>query len=177
MRCIKWGNWNAGADGRDELALIVRALTGSTTFFNRCKRNMRTILATLIMSLGYLGSLAVAADERELSGYVVKLAEKTSIAEPQSVNAGGLVIAVVRDSGSRPPQDISVEASDTLQPLGKVRGVQNDQGVALMGGGYTWYLFQPTKAGAASVKVAYTENGDGGKRVERVYELTVEQRG
>jgi len=84
-----------------------------------------------------------------------------------------LVIAVVRDSGSRPPQDISVVASDSLELLGVVRGVQNDQGVALMGGGYTWHLFKPTKAGPATVKVAYTENGDGGKRVEREFKIAV----
>lgn len=135
---------------------------------------MSRLVPSLVLLSFALCSPIVAAETSELSGYVVKLAEKTSTTAPQSVNVGGLVIAVVRDSGSRPPQDISVEASDTLQPLGKVRGVQNDQGVALMGGGYTWYLFQPTKAGSASVKVAYTENGDGGKRVERVYKLTVE---
>jgi hypothetical protein len=105
---------------------------------------------------------------------VIKLAEKTSGTEPVSVNVGGLVIVVVRDSGSRPPQDVSVVAPDLLEPLGVVRGVQNDQGVALMGGGYTWHLFKPVKAGPATVKVAYTENGDGGKRVEREYAVHVE---
>jgi hypothetical protein len=104
---------------------------------------------------------------------VIKLAEKTNMTEPQSINVGGLVIAVVRDSGSRPPQDISVEASESLTKLGVVRGVQNDQGEALMGGGYHWYLFQPTEAGDATVKVAYTENGTGGKRVEKEFKLTV----
>ena len=59
-----------------------------------------------------LGSSAFAADEGQLSGYVVKLAEKTNLAQPQSVNVGGLVIVVVRDSGSRPPQDVSVVAPD-----------------------------------------------------------------
>jgi hypothetical protein len=121
-----------------------------------------------------LCSSAVAADEGQLSGYVVKLAEKTNMDQPQSVNVGGLVIAVVRDSGSRPPQDVSVVASDALAPLGVVRGVQNDQGVALMGGGYTWHLFKPAQAGPATVKVTYTDNGDGGKRVERTYKLTIE---
>jgi hypothetical protein len=42
-----------------------------------------------------------------------------------------------------------------------------------MGGGYTWYLFKPSKAGAATVRVVFTENGDGGKRVERAYSLSV----
>ena len=76
---------------------------------------------------------------------MVKLAEKTDETKPQSVNVGGLVIVVIRDSGSRPPQDVSVVAPDSLEPLGVVRGVQNDQGVALMGGGYTWHLFKPAE--------------------------------
>ena len=130
----------------------------------------------LVCAIGLLslGRMAIAADGDALSGYVVKLAEKTDQSKPASVNVGGLVIVVVRDSGSRPPQDISVVAPDALEPLGVVRGVQNDQGVALMGGGYTWHLFKPVNAGEATIKVAYTENGDGGKRVQREYKLTVE---
>ena len=135
---------------------------------------MHRFILVLAFGLFALCSSAVAADEGQLSGYVVKLAEKTNMDQPQSINVGGLVIAVVRDSGSRPPQDISVVASESLEPLGVVRGVQNDQGVALMGGGYTWHLFKPAKAGPATVKVAYTENGDGGKRVERTYKLTID---
>jgi len=135
---------------------------------------MRCILLALALGLLVLESSAVAADEGQLAGYVVKLAEKTEQDKPLSVNVGGLVIVVVRDSGSRPPQDVSVVASELLEPLGVVRGAQNDQGVSLMGGGYTWHLFKPVKAGAATVKVAYTENGDGGKRVTREYKITAE---
>jgi hypothetical protein len=134
---------------------------------------MRGCLFALTLGLLTLSSSAIAADASDLAGYVIKLADKTNTAEPQSINVGGLVIVVIRDSGSRPPQDVSVVAPDSLQPLGVVRGVQNDQGVALMGGGYNWHLFKPTKAGDATVKVAYTENGDGGKRVERAYKLSV----
>ncbi len=135
---------------------------------------MQNFILAVACGLFLFGSSAVAEDKGELSGYVVTLAEKTDQDKPLSVNVGGLVIVVVRDSGSRPPQDVSVVASDSLEVLGVVRGVQNDQGVALMGGGYTWHLFKPAKAGAATVKVAYTENGDGGKRVERAYKLSVE---
>jgi hypothetical protein len=135
---------------------------------------MRNLMLVVACGLLLPGSSAIAADDGSLSGYVIKLAEKTNIAEPQSINVGGLVIVVVRDSGSRPPQDISVVASASLEKLGVVRGVENDEGVALMGGGYHWYLFKPTKAGDATVKVAYTENGAGGKRVEREYKLVVE---
>ena len=135
---------------------------------------MRSFLLALALGLSVVGTSAVAAEQGQLSGYVIKLAEKTSESEPVSVNVGGLVIVVVRDSGSRPPQNVSVVAPDSLEMLGKVRGVQNDQGVALMGGGYTWHLYKPVKAGAATVKVAYTENGDGGKHVQREYKVTVE---
>ena len=135
---------------------------------------MRRFILALALGSLVLGSSAIAADEGELSGYVVKLAEKTDQTKPLSVNIDGLVIVVVRDSGSRPPQDVSVVAPESLEPLGVVRGVQNDQGVALMGGGYTWHLFKPTRAGQATMKVAYTENGAGGKRVEREYQVAVE---
>jgi hypothetical protein len=119
-----------------------------------------------------LGAASASFAADELSGYVVKLAEKTDMARPESVNVGGLVIAVVRDSGSRPAQNISVVASESLQALGAVRGVQNDEGQPLMGGGYTWYLFKPTAGGPATVKVSYVENGSG-KKVAREYKLDV----
>lgn len=134
---------------------------------------MRYWILCLVFGLSLVASAAIAADSSELSGYVIKLAEKTSADEPQSVNVGGLVIVVIRDSGSRPPQEISVTAPNLLEPLGQVRGVQNDQGIALMGGGYTWHLFKPLEAGEASVKVTYTENGDDGQRVERKYAISV----
>lgn len=135
---------------------------------------MRITLGAFLLTcaLSMLSSSSFAADE-ELSGYVVKLAEKTKTDEPQNVNVGGLVIAVVRDSGSRPPLDIAVKASENLQSLGTVRGVQNDEGVALMGGGYTWHLFRPKEIGEATVKLTYTENGNDAKKVVREYTLSV----
>jgi hypothetical protein len=135
---------------------------------------MRHAIYAAVVGTLCLGITSASFAADELSGSVIKLAEKTSTTELQTVNVGGLVIAVVRDSGSRPPQNISIVASDSLKSLGKVRGVQNDQGQALMGGGYTWHLFQPTQAGDATVKVAYTENGDGGKKVERTFHLKIE---
>ncbi|MGD9632340.1 MAG: hypothetical protein AB7G28_17705 [Pirellulales bacterium] len=134
-------------------------------------RHVSCALAVVVLSLGITAG-SYAADE--FTGYIVKLAEKTSTTEPQSANVGGLVIVVVRDSGSRPPKDISVVPSDGLAPLGKLRGVQNDEGVALMGGGYTWYLFKPTTAGDATVKVTFTPNGVGAKPIERTYKLKIE---
>src|SRR5262245_44186288 len=102
------------------------------------------IVALCVLSVAFALGLSCSTNAAdELSGYVIKLAEKTEIEQPQSINVGGLVIAVVRDSGSRPPQDVAVVASEQLTPLGTVRGVQNDEGMALMGGGYTWHLFRP----------------------------------
>jgi hypothetical protein len=134
-------------------------------------RNIFCNCFLLVLGLTVFCANSFAADE--LNGYVVKLAEKTNIAEPQNVNVGGLVIAVVRDSGSRPPLDIAVKASENLQSIGTVRGVQNDEGVALMGGGYTWHLFKPTAAGDATVNVSYTENGNDGKKVKREFKVSV----
>lgn len=135
---------------------------------------MRHFTRTLVLAAAVLGLLTESVVADEFSGYVVRLAEKTSTTEPQSANVGGLVIAVVRDSGSRPPKDISVVPSAGLEPFGTVRGVQNDQGIALMGGGYTWYLFKPAQPGDATVKVSFTPNGVGAQKVERTYKLKVE---
>ena len=128
--------------------------------------------------VGLLGLFAVslpasAADETKLSGAVLKLSEITN--KPFTVNTGGLVVVIVRDSGSRPPQDIKVDAPRAFKALGVVRGTQNEQGQALMGGGYTWYLFTPVTVGETTIKVSYTENGEGGKKIERVYKVKIEK--
>jgi hypothetical protein len=115
-----------------------------------------------------------AAEELKLTGAVLKLSEIND--KPFTVNTGGLIVVIVRDSGSRPPQNIKVDAPRAFQALGVVRGTQTDQGQALMGGGYTWYLFTPVTAGETTIKVSYTENGDGGKKVERTYKVKVEKR-
>jgi hypothetical protein len=133
---------------------------------------MRDLVFAMALGICSFASPAFAADAEPLSGQLVKLAEVND--GPFSVNVGGLVIAVVRDSGSRPPQNIEVKASSSLELLGKVRGAQNDRGQALMGGGYNWYLFRPTEAGEATVSASYLENGDDGKKVNRDYRLTIE---
>jgi len=114
-----------------------------------------------------------AQNETRLTGGVLKLSEIND--KPFTVNVGGLVVVIVRDSGSRPPQDIKVEAPRAFKALGVVRGTQNEQGQALMGGGYTWYLFTPVTVGETTIKVSYTENGEGGKKIERVYKVKIEK--
>ena len=79
---------------------------------------MRNYLLAMALGLTLCRTAAIAADEALLSGYVIKLAEKINLEEPQSINVGGLVIVVIRDSGSRPPQDVSVEASESRQVQG-----------------------------------------------------------
>lgn len=131
--------------------------------------------AVIVAGIGCLlvGSSVFAAEQAALFGAVLKLSEVTD--KPFSVNVGGLVVVIVRDSGSRPPQEIKVDApAPEFEALGTVRGAQNDQGTALMGGGYTWYLFRPATAGEGEIRVSYLENGDGGKNVERVYKMTIE---
>lgn len=140
----------------------------------------RVIFAVLIIVIRLTASVGAAnAQEKltattKLSGVVLKLSEVTG--QEFHVNLGGLVIVIVRDSGSRPPQDIKVDAPRSFQPLGVVRGTQTDKGEALMGGGYTWYLFTPVTSTAATIKVSYTENGEQGKRVDRAYKVHVDKR-
>jgi hypothetical protein len=129
--------------------------------------------AAVLIAISSFPIAASAAEEPKLSGAILKLSEIAD--KPFTVNVGGLVIAIVRDSGSRPPQNIKVDTPRAYQALGVVRGTQNEQGQALMGGGYTWYLFTPVTAGETTIKVSYTENGDGGKEVERIYKVNVQK--
>jgi hypothetical protein len=130
-------------------------------------------LAIGCLELSVLASPAGAAEDLKLSGGVLKLSEIAD--RPFTINTGALVVVIVRDSGSRPPQDIKVDAPRAFQPLGVVRGTQDEKGQALMGGGYYWYLFTPVTAGESTIKVNYTENGEGGKKVQRVYKVKVEK--
>ncbi len=126
-----------------------------------------------LVTLLALASSAQAADETKLSGAILKLSEITD--KPFTVNTGGLVVVIVRDSGSRPPQDIKVDAPRAFQALGVVRGAQDEKGQLLMGGGFTWHLFTPVTEGETTIKASYIENGDGGKKVAREYKVKVEK--
>jgi hypothetical protein len=128
-------------------------------------------VVVILVGLTSIAARAGAAEPVKFSGAVLKLSEVTD--KPFTVNLGGLVVVIVRDSGSRPPQQIKVEAPRALERLGVVRGTQTDQGQALLGGGYTWHLFTPVAAGETTIKVRYVENGDDGKKVERAYKVTV----
>ena len=78
---------------------------------------------------------------------------------PTPLNVGGLLIVEISDSGSRPPQNMSVKAGRTFELLGQLRGIRTDEksGKPLMGGGYTWFLFKPvSKSDMETIEVTYT---------------------
>jgi hypothetical protein len=111
-----------------------------------------------------------APNHVQLKGQVVILKE-ASTKPVGPIDPGSLIIADIPDSGSRPPQDIKVDGTTCIS-LGHVRGVAtNKEGQSLMGGGYTWYLFQaPSGPKSTHVKVSYTPNG-GGKPIERNHQI------
>lgn len=117
------------------------------------------VLGALLVSSQVLGADTV-------SGSVIVLEEKTT--KDTTVNVDGLVVVVIPDSGSRPPQNIKVDAGRAYKQLGTVQA-----GNVAPGGGYTWYLFKPVNAGETTITVSYTENGEG-KKVERTHKVKIE---
>jgi hypothetical protein len=109
-------------------------------------------------------------NREQLKGQVVILKAMT-IKPVGPLDPGSLIIADIPDSGSRPPQDIKVDGTTCIS-LGHVRGVAtNKEGQSLMGGGYTWHLFQaPNGPKSTHVRVSYTPNG-GGKPVEPNHQI------
>ena len=82
---------------------------------------------------GIAERVAEAAEGGDVvAGNVIMLQERRTI-ETKEVNNGGLVIVRVPDSGSRPPQDIMVEAGRQYQRLGQVRGVRERDRTAISG--------------------------------------------
>src|SRR5262245_20261739 len=121
------------------------------TLFHLSEVNMRQSMALFLVAAAMtaVGSYAMAAEPAaatEVSGRV--LICKDVMTEPTGpVNWGGLIIVEIRDSGSRPPQDIKVDAGKCV-PMGHVRGVATSrEGKPMMGGGYMWYLFKAPAEG------------------------------
>lgn len=82
----------------------------------------------------------------------------------------------VNDTGSRPTkfQKPKIEPEGALQRLGRVKGIRtNEEGQDMMGGGYTWVILKPTKAGEATITVTYTPNGGDGKPVTQSHKVNV----
>jgi hypothetical protein len=139
------------------------------------------MLFLIVAAVTTLGQYAGGADSRaatEVSGRVLIL--KDVMTEPTGpLNWGGLIIVEIRDSGSRPPQDIKVDAGKCL-PLGHVRGVAtNREGKPMMGGGYTWYLFKaPAEGQSVAIEASYVPNGEpNAKPVKRDYRLRLDKNG
>ena len=144
---------------------------------------MRTSLALclVVAAMMTVGSYSRAAESRsatEVSGRVLILKDVT--AEPVGpVNWGGLIIVEIRDSGSRPPQDIKVDGGKCVS-LGHVRGVAtNREGKPMMGGGYMWYLFKaPAEGEGVAIEASYVPNGEpNAKPVKRQYQVRLDKNG
>jgi hypothetical protein len=144
---------------------------------------MRQFMALVLVAAAMttLGSHAKAADPptgAEVSGRVLIL--KDVMPEPTGpVNWGGLIIVEIRDSGSRPPQDIKVDGGKCV-PLGHVRGVAtNREGRPMMGGGYVWYLFKaPADGESVAIETSYVPNGEPKpKPVKRQYQVRLDKNG
>ena len=112
----------------------------------------------VLLTFSFLGWPVSFAHSQTISGGVVILTEATSVEE--SVNVDGLVILEIPDSGSRPPQNIQVTQTG-FKDLGEVQGVRtNEEGEPMMGGGYTWYLFQATQGPrSGTIEAQYVPNG------------------
>jgi hypothetical protein len=136
------------------------------------------VLAAAMATIGFNGFAAERQVSREVRGHVLILKEAT----PQkagTINWGGLIIVDIPDSGSRPPQDIQVDGGKCIA-LGHVRGVAtNREGRAMMGGGYTWYLFKaPADARSVEIESSYTPNGQSTPRpVKRRYQVQLDKQG
>ena len=143
------------------------------------RRSATLLLATL--TLIAIRSTATAEERNEsaaVSGRVLVLKEGTP-EKAGTINHGGLIVLEIRDSGSRPPQDIKVDGGKCI-PLGHVRGVAaNAEGRAMMGGGYTWYLFKaPADSFSAEIEASYTPNGQNTpKPTKRHYQVQLEKQG
>ena len=137
----------------------------------RAERRER-LLDAAEAAAGIAERVAEAAESADVvAGNVIMLQGRRAI-ETKEVNNGGLVVVRVPDSSSRPPQDIIVDGGRQFQRLGQVRGVREQDGEPLAGGGYTWVLLTPINEGEGAIVLSYTPN-DGGAPVTREFKVNV----
>jgi hypothetical protein len=152
------------------------ALAASVVFAQDQKTQRRERLRNAAEAgAGVVAGLVEDARQNEaaptLGGTVIILQGKPGV-EAKQINNGGLVVVRVNDSGSRPPQDIKVEAGRQYQELGRLRGVAEKHGEPLMGGGYMWILLKPVSEGEGTIIVSFKPN-DGGTPVKREFKVNV----
>jgi hypothetical protein len=149
------------------------AVVGSSVYAQDRRAERRERLREAAEAAAGVAERVAEAAERGdvVAGNVIMLQGRRAT-EGREVNNGGLVIVRVPDSGSRPPQDIKVEAGRQYQRLGQVRGVREQDGQPLAGGGYTWILLKPVNEGQGTIVVSYTPN-DGGEAVKRGFKVQV----
>jgi hypothetical protein len=121
---------------------------------------------------GIAERVADAAERADVVSGNVVLLRATRGNETKEVNNGGLVVVRVSDFGGRAPQDIIVDGGQQFQRLGQVRGVREQDGRPLAGGGYTWILLKPINEGEGTIILSYTPN-DGGIPVTREFKVNV----
>jgi hypothetical protein len=156
---------------------------GTLKIFCLSEVNMRKSMTLFLLAAAMttIGLDAKAADRpaaTEVSGRVLIL--RDVMPKPIGpVNWGGLIIVEIRDSGSRPPQDIKVDGGKCV-PLGHVRGVAtNREGKPMMGGGYMWYLFKaPAEGESVAIEASYVPNAEPSvKAVKRHYQVRLDKNG
>lgn len=150
-------------------------LVGSGVFAQDQKTERREKLRKLGetsagIAVDHIGSIGEDGEAEVVAGSVIVLGKPGTKAKV--INNGGLIIVRVPDSGSRPPQDIKVEAGRQFQRLGQVRGVTQKNGEPQMGGGYTWILLKPVSDGEGMIVASFTLNG-GGAAVKREFKVNV----
>lgn len=134
-----------------------------------------TILAITSFADRSAAEEQAAASKDLLKGHALTINVTSEGAPSTDINVNGLLIIQIPDSGSRPPQNMSVKTSRTFEQLGKLRGINTDRksGRPLMGGGYTWFLFTPkNESKTEEIEVKWTPNG-GGSPMTKKYKLKV----
>jgi hypothetical protein len=133
------------------------------------------ILAITSLANRSVAEEQAAANKDLLKGHALTINVTSESAPSTDINVSGLLIIEIPDSGSRPPQNMSVKTSRTFEQLGRLRGINTDRksGRPLMGGGYTWFLFTPkNESKTEEVEVKWTPNG-GGAPMTKKYKLKV----
>ena len=137
------------------------------------------ILTLTTLTTQTLGQETTDAKKPALSGHALIINTQSGGDGPApqfDINVGGLLIIEIPDSGSRPPQNMSVKTGEAFERLGQLRGINTDKksGRPLMGGGYTWFLFTPkTASKSETLEVKFTPNGGPAAAKSKTYKIAI----